>query len=255
MAAVSTFVANRPKPREAALFGVRWAIGHGLSLFLIGSLLFFFKRAAEKNQPELFASGALDRFVGLVLVGLGVWTLWQVASSRASKAHEHAHFHDGHLHSHGAGEPAHSHDASGSVDGAADHSDEEQGHSHGANGHSHLGHSHGGHDHTHMGGLASLGMGVLHGAAGTGAFIGQTVVSLSSSFAFVWVYTLLFSIGVLFSMGIYAGALGGLISSFERRGIQFLGAARLVTGVLTCAIGFGLVSGIELPGLFDHFVH
>jgi ABC-type nickel/cobalt efflux system permease component RcnA len=226
MAAVSTFVASRPKPREAALFGVRWAIGHGLSLFLIGSILFFLKRAAETNQPELFASGVLDRFVGLVLVGLGVWTLWQVASSRASQTHEHAHFHDGQLHSH-----------------------------HGSEAHSHENHSHGAHSHSHSGGLASLGMGVLHGAAGTGAFVGQSVVSLSSSYAFVWIYTLLFSLGVLFSMAIYAGALGGLITTFEKRGTQFLSAARVVTGVLTCAIGFCLVSGIELPGLFDAWVH
>lgn len=220
MAAVSTFVAGRPRPRQAALFGVRWAIGHGFSLFLIGSVLFFLRRAAEESQPQLFASGVLDRFVGLVLVGLGVWTLWQVASSRASKTHEHGHFHDGHLHSHGA-------------DSGAEF----------------------GHDHSHMSGLASLGMGVLHGAAGTGAFVGQTVVSLSSSYAFVFAYTLLFSLGVLFSMGIYAGALGGLITSFEKRGVQFLSAARVVTGVLTCAIGFCLVSGIELPGLFDGLVH
>ncbi|RYX80299.1 hypothetical protein EON83_29220 [bacterium] len=217
MAAVSTFVAGRPKPREAALFGVRWAIGHGLSLFLIGSLLFFLKRAAEKSQPELFASGVLDRFVGLILVGLGVWTLFQVVSSRASKTHAHGHFHDGHFHTHNAKE-------------------------------SELGH-------THMGGLASLGMGVLHGAAGTGAFIGQSVVSLSSSYAFVFLYTLLFSIGVLFSMGIYAGALGGLITTFEKRGTQALNGARIVTAVLTCAIGACLIYGIELPGLFDHFVH
>ena len=217
MAAVSTFVAGRPKPREAALFGVRWAIGHGLSLFVIGSILFVLKRAAEKSQPELFASGVLDRFVGLVLVGLGVWTLFQVASSRASQSHAHGHFHDGSYHTHDAKEGTHSH--------------------------------------THMGGLASLGMGILHGAAGTGAFVGQAVVSLSSSYAFVFLYTLLFSVGVLFSMGIYAGALGGLITTFEKRGAQALMGARIVTAVLTCAIGGCLVSGIELPGLLDHFVH
>ncbi|BCM89324.1 hypothetical protein IAD21_01170 [Abditibacteriota bacterium] len=217
MAAVSTFVAGRPKPREAALFGVRWAIGHGLSLFVIGSLLFVLKRAAEKSQPELFASGVLDRFVGLVLVGLGVWTLFQVVSSRASNSHAHGHFHDGHYHTHDAQEGAH--------------------------------------EHTHMGGLASLGMGMLHGAAGTGAFIGQTVVSLSSSYGFVFLYTLLFSIGVLFSMGVYAGALGGLITTFEKRGAQALAGARIVTAVLTCAIGGCLIYGIELPGLLDHFVH
>lgn len=215
MAAVSTFVAGRPKPREAALFGVRWAIGHGLSLFLLGSLLFVLKRAAEKSQPQLFASGVLDRFVGLVLVGLGVWTLFQVVSSRATKTHAHGHFHDGHFHTHEGSE----------------------------------------HTHSHMSGLASLGMGVLHGAAGTGAFIGQTVVSLSSSYAFVFSYTLLFSVGVLLSMGVYAGALGGLITTFEKRGTQALNGARIVTAVLTCGIGFCLVSGIELPGLFDHFMH
>lgn len=238
MAAVSTFVAGRPQPRQAAMFGVRWAIGHGLSLFVIGSILFWIKRAAEANQPELFSTGVMDRFVGLVLVGLGVWTLWQVASSRATQAHEHPHFHDGHLHSH-------------DEDKAAEHS---HGKSHDV---SH-GHSHGdahGHSHSHSGGLASLGMGVLHGAAGTGAFIGQTVVSLSSSYAFVFLYTLLFSVGVLCSMAIYAGALGGLITAFERKGTQFLSAARVLTGVLTCAIGFCLVSGIQLPGLFDRLMH
>ena len=218
MAAVSTFVANRPKPREAALFGVRWAIGHGFSLFLLGSLLWLLKRAAEKSQPELFASGVLEKVVGLVLVGLGVWTLFQIVSSRASKTHAHAHFHDGHLHTH---------------DGSEAHS----------------------HAHSHQGGLASLGMGVLHGAAGTGAFVGQSAVSLSSSYAFVFAYTLLFSIGVLLSMGIYAGALGGLITTFEKRGAQALTGARFVTAVLTCGIGFCLVSGIELPGLFDPFLH
>ena len=218
MAAVSTFVAGRPKPRESALFGVRWAIGHGFSLFVIGSILFFLRRAAEHSQPDLFASGVLDRFVGLVLVGLGVWTLFQVVSSRASKQHAHGHFHDGHFHSHENDEAAH------------------------------------GHSHSQMGGFASLGMGVLHGAAGTGAFVGQAAVSLSSSYAFVFFYTLLFSVGVLLSMGIYAGALGGFIRVFEKRGQQALAGARIVTAVLTCGIGFCLASGIELPGLFDHLV-
>ena len=223
MAAVSTFVAGRPQPRQAALFGVKWAIGHGFSLLVIGSILFFLRRAAEHSQPQLFASGVLDRFVGLVLVGLGVWTLFQVVSSRASRQHAHGHFHDGHFHSHDGAQTAHGHS-------------HDQGHS-------------------HAGGFASLGMGVLHGAAGTGAFVGQAVVSLSSSYAFVFLYTLLFSLGVLVAMAVYAGALGGFITVFEKRGQQALAGARIVTAVLTCGIGFCLVSGIELPGLFDHFVH
>ena len=223
MAAVSTFVAQRPRPREAALFGIRWAIGHGFSLFVIGSILYGIKRAAEQSQPQLFASGMLERVVGLALIGLGLWTLFQVASSRASAQHRHAHFHDGNLHSHDSDAPE--------------------------------GHSHGAHSHSHSGAFASLGMGVLHGAAGTGAFVGQSVVALSSSYLFVFLYTLMFSIGVLFSMGAYAGALGGLLTVFEKRGDMALNAARVVTGMLTCAIGACLVLGIELPGLFDRFVH
>ncbi len=219
MAAVSTFVAGRPKPREAALFGVKWAVGHGFSLFVIGSALFFLRRAAEAAQPTLFSSGLLERIVGLVLVGLGVWTLFQIVSSRASKQHAHGHFHDGHFHSH-------------------DESDAAQPHAH-----------------SHAGGLASLGMGVLHGAAGTGAFVGQAAVSLSSSYAFVFLYTLLFSVGVLIAMAVYAGALGGLITAFEKRGQQALTGARVVTAVLTCGIGFCLISGIPLPGVFDTFMH
>ena len=217
MAAVSTFVAQRPRPREAALFGVRWALGHGLSLFLLGSLLFAIKRAAEKSQPQLFASGMLDRCVGFVLVGLGLWTLFQVASSRASQKHLHGHSHDGHWHTHG------------NEDGAPSHS--------------------------HIGGLASLGMGVLHGAAGTGAFIGQSVVALSSSYLFVFLYTLVFSVGVLMSMATNAGALGGFLTIFEKRGAQALSAARVVTGLLTCGIGLCLVLSIQLPGLLDNLVH
>ncbi|PQV64169.1 hypothetical protein B1R32_10613 [Abditibacterium utsteinense] len=245
MAAVSTFVASRPKPREAAMFGVRWAVGHGLSLFVIGSILFVFKHAAQTSQPELFASGVLDRFVGLVLVALGIWTLFQVASSRASKQHEHGHFHDGHFHSHGGESNSSSVEAHRNGNDADSTKNEGHFDTHGEKGHSH----------SHSGGLASLGMGVLHGAAGTGAFIGQSVVSLSSSYAFVFLYTLLFSLGVLLSMAVYAGALGGLLTSFERRGALALSGARVVTGVLTCAIGFCLVSGIELPGFFDHLVH
>lgn len=219
MAAVSTFVASRPKPREAAFFGINWALGHGFSLFVIGSLLYFLRRAAENVQPQIFASGVLERVVGVVLIGLGAWTLYQVISGRATQHHAHGHFHDGHFHSHDQ--------------------------SHGATEHAH----------SPANRFASLGMGVLHGAAGTGAFVGQAVVSLSNSYGCVFLYTLLFSLGVLLAMGFYAGALGGLITAFEKRGQQALAAARVVTAVLTCGIGYCLMTGIELPGLFDSFAH
>lgn len=257
MAAVSTFVAGRPSPRAAAFFGFKWAIGHSLSLLIFGTALFLLKKAV--HQPALFASGSLDRFVGFVLLALGVWMAIQLrtgvampstlegwkdvfARRRARRGRtleeqlieqqtstRRAATSDDDLPMFGA--PG-AHATRAQVPGqsaqivtriAAPKSEN---------------------------GNASLWMGVLHGAAGTGAFVGQAAVSLSQSYAVVLVYTLLFSIGVLAAMSFYAGLLGGVLTWGEQRGAIWLRRARWVTSVATCAIGLCLMMGIELPGLF-----
>jgi len=234
MAAVSTFVARRPTPREAIGFGVRWAIGHGLSLLIIGSVLFVLKMALEKSQPVLFSSGVLDRFVGVVLVMLGLWTLHQLRPGT---------IHHTHGHSHGGADVA-GPEAAGTG----------QPHRH-ANGTMHS-HSHGtstgegGHKH------GSLLMGMLHGAAGTGAFVSQAALAVSNlGYAMVFAYTLSFSVGVLLSMGLYAGIFGGVLTWGGRRGAQFFQASCAATGLLACAIGVCLIMNVELPGLFSFLQH
>lgn len=222
MAAVSTFVARRPTPREAIGFGVRWAIGHGLSLLIIGSVLSLLKMALEKSQPVLFSSGVLDRLVGVVLVLLGLWTLHQLRPGTLHHTHDHSH-----------------NDAS-AVGGAQP----SKPHLH-ADGTRHS-HSHGEHKH------GSLLMGMLHGAAGTGAFVSQAALAVSSyGFAMVFAYTLSFSIGVLLSMGLYAGLFGSVITWGGKRGAQIILGARAMTGLLACGIGVCLIMEVELPGLFD----
>lgn len=95
MAAVTSFAVRRPGIRESVRFGVRWSIGHGGAIVLIGTGLLLL----GIHLPE--AAGLwLERLVGLVMVGLGAWT---VRSART--LHAHAHVHDGglvhgHLHSH-----------------------------------------------------------------------------------------------------------------------------------------------------------
>lgn len=231
MAAVSTFVARRPTPRQAVGFGIKWAIGHGLSLLLIGSVLFVLKMAVV--QPKIFSSGLLDRIVGLVLLGLGIFMLVQLRPGTMHHAHQAPH-------SHSHGDPGHSH-------GHAHNSD--HGHSHG--------HSHGEHGHSHEhGGYASVWMGLLHGAAGTGAFVTQAAVAISGAgYAMVLAYTAAFSVGVLLAMGFYAGMLGHALTWSEKRGAQIILGARLLTGVLTCVVGVCLTMGVELPGLFDWVKH
>ena len=71
VAAVSTFVSRRPSPRECVRFGARWGLGHSASLMLAGGLLI----SLDLTVPEGMARN-LERAVGLMLFGLGVWLLW-----------------------------------------------------------------------------------------------------------------------------------------------------------------------------------
>ena len=95
MAAVTAFAVRKPAPLAAAGFGIRWAVGHGASVILVGAILLLIGLTIPAGANEW-----LDRSVGLVLIALGLWTAWH-----ASRLHAHVHHHDGglehaHLHSH-----------------------------------------------------------------------------------------------------------------------------------------------------------
>lgn len=211
MTAVSTFVAKRPSPRQAVKFGIQWSIGHGLSLLLLGSILFALKATMKITMSETVA-GSLQRVVGLALFGLGLWTLLQVRPGQLHHSHAAVYSHD-HLHSHD-GPHVHDHTNREAVEAVHTHS----------------------HPHTHDG-RGSLWMGVLHGLAGTAGFVGEGVVALSQSYAFVVVYTLTFSLGVLAAMSFYAGILGGAISWGGHRSHTFLHFARGLSGLCACVVG------------------
>ena len=182
MTAVTAFVARRPTPKQAALFGVQWAVGHGASLLIFGIALW----ALHRTLPEAVAV-SLERLVGVALLGLGLWTLYGL---RREHQHRHAHDH-GIRHAHGD--------------------------------------SHG---------RGSLWMGLLHGVAGTAAFVGETLVAMSSrSLPLVLLFTLLFSLGVLVAMAGYAGALGSVLSWGERRFVGIARAAQVFTGLAACGVG------------------
>lgn len=255
MAAVSTFVATRPRPREAAMFGCKWAIGHGLSLLALGSVLYLLKMSA--NQPALFASGVLDRIVGFVLIGLGGWMGLQLVTRftppKTLRAWRNV------FRPSGKRErtvEAQIMEQQATVR-ASQLSEEEELPLFGVPGATvtraplpgkttkvSTGNQHG-----------SLWMGMLHGAAGTSAFIGQAAVTLAKSYSVTLMYTLFFSVGVLVAMSFYAMLLGGVLTWGEHRSAKLLRGARWATSLATCAIGICLVTGIELPGLLDRFVH
>ena len=103
MAAVTTFVVRRPRPLQAALFGARWALGHGAAIFIAGVVVLVLGQTIPDSWTLV-----LERVVGLAMIGLGIWT---VASAPALHAHEHIHA-DGtrhaHVHSHALA-PSHEH--------------------------------------------------------------------------------------------------------------------------------------------------
>jgi len=95
MAAVTAFAVRRPGAREAVRFGVRWSLGHGGAIILVGAGLLLL----GLQLPDA-AGHWLERFVGVVMIGLGAWTF-----RGARELHAHAHSHDDgtvhtHLHSH-----------------------------------------------------------------------------------------------------------------------------------------------------------
>ncbi|MDQ3812379.1 MAG: hypothetical protein M3347_00340 [Armatimonadota bacterium] len=203
MAAVSAFVANKPTPRQATLFGIKWAMGHSISLLLLGSILF-----AVKLTISAPVETSLEKLVGVALFALGCWTLWQVRPRQGRPQRQQIRLVE---------EPA---DGDmplfvqpGSKATRVRIVLPTDKHQH------------------------SLWMGILHGAAGTAAFAGQTLLAVSQTYLMVFVYTLAFSIGVLLAMAAYAGALGSLVCWGERRYALVAHGAHLLTGVWACGVG------------------
>lgn len=100
VAAVTHFVSLEPDPLKSAWFGCRWAIGHALTVLILGSLILVFHLKFDPSF-ERYAELA----VGISLLVLGVWRLAMLAQERR---HEHRHAHwskrHTHLHSHEPGE-------------------------------------------------------------------------------------------------------------------------------------------------------
>ena len=96
MAAVTTFVSRRPRPLQALGFGVRWGAGHSAAILAVGCILI----ALDVRLPDVLARG-LEFGVGMMLLALGLWLLWNVLHERAHRAAD-GHGHPHHHHRHGS---------------------------------------------------------------------------------------------------------------------------------------------------------
>lgn len=179
--------------------GFFWGIGHTGGVWLVGILALILR---EVLPLELISSWS-ERLVGVVLIGIG---LWGIRRAMKTKIHYHEHEHGesgkhGHFHFHPASED---HEQAGS------------------------------HAHTH----APLGIGILHGLAGSSHFLGILPALMLPTLNDAIAYILFFGVGSIVAMSLFSY----LIGLFTRKVATTLPAykAMLLT-FAALAIGVGVV--------------
>lgn len=181
--------------KRAIRLGALWGAGHGLGVALLGML-----GLIAGQLIDVFAISAWSEFmVGLTLIGVGAWSL-----RRASRlvVHKHGHEHDLDESSH-----QHLHVHVGEAHGEQSH----QGHTH-----------------------AVLGIGLLHGSAGTGHLFGVVpALALSTSDAGIYIGSYVMS--AVLSMAAFGGVVGRIADQ---------GGQGLMRGLMSASGAVAVVLGL-----------
>jgi ABC-type nickel/cobalt efflux system permease component RcnA len=179
--------------------GFFWGIGHTGGVWLVGILALLLR---EILPLELISSWS-ERLVGVVLIGIG---LWGIRRALKTKIHYHEHEHDesgkhGHFHFHYVGEDHHQTKS---------------------------------HEHTH----APLGVGILHGLAGSSHFLGILPALMLPTQLDAAAYILFFGVGSIIAMSLFSF----LIGLFTRKMVTTLPAYKgMLLTFAFLAIGVGVV--------------
>jgi hypothetical protein len=194
------------RQRRPWLVGVRWGIGHSTGVAIVGVL----SLALREVLPVERLSEWGERLVGVMLIGIG---LWGIRRAQATHIHLHRHRHDGSEHAH-----AHVH-----ADGASHEAPMA-------------------HAHTH----AAVGIGVLHGLAGSSHFLGVLPALALPTMAAAAGYVGMFAVGTIVSMGVFAGLMGALAARPAFHGdtpyrvlLGVTAAAAIAVGVMWLVIAAG----------------
>jgi len=191
-----------PQKRRAWLAGIRWGMGHSAGVALVGLLALGLRDVLPLESLAAWS----ERFVGLALIGIGLWAL---RGALRHGIHTHEHEHDGqrHLHIH-AHRPGHPHEA------PAAH-----------------------HRHLH----AAFGVGALHGLAGSSHFLGVLPALAFPSNTQAVGYLVAYGLGTVVSMAAFSWSLGAVSLRWGSSSVKFY---RGILG--TTALAALLVGGIWL---------
>lgn len=203
--------------RGIVLRGAAWGLGHTLALFSICSGVLLLGLTITDR-----VGAALELAVGLMIAGLGLRvlrTLWR------DRIHIHVHDHGDERHAH-----AHSHRGD-----ARDHAASA-------------------HDHRHAARacLPTLGVGVVHGAAGSAGLLVLTVAGAETA-GHAMAGFALFGLGSLAGMTCLTAVASYPLGWIHRGGAWMRGSLALAVGGLALAVGGGLamesLGGLWGPGL------
>jgi len=168
------------RPRRAWLPGVRWGMGHSAGVGLVGLLSLWLRDLIPVHLLSTWG----ERFVGVMLFGIGLWAL-----NRALKhnihTHEHEHGGERHVHFHTHGQ-ARAHERENA------------------------------HHHTH----AAFGIGTLHGLAGSSHFLGVLPALAFPTKMQAMAYLIAFAVGTIVAMAAFSWGMGWMATRFETRGAK-----------------------------------
>jgi hypothetical protein len=182
--------------RRAWLAGAKWGVGHTGGVAVIAGLALWLR----EYLPLERISAVSEQIVGVVLIGIGLWTLRIAFRNRL---HVHSHEHDGRQH-------AHMH-----VHGRDDHE------------------SPAAHEHSH----APFWVGILHGAAGSAHFLGVLPALALPTRAEAASYLTGYGAGTVLSMIAFAGILGTISAGAGARSGSLYKAILSGAGVAAVAVG------------------
>lgn len=204
------------KPALGLRVGTAWGLGHATGVLVLGLLGVVARTYIDIGRISEWS----EALVGGVLIGIGVWALWQ---SRKVVLHRHSHVHElsqvdssnhahEHLHVHVTDEP-----------------------------HTEAAHRH------HK--RSAYAVGVLHGAAGTGHLLG-VMPALALTPRQGLVYLLSYGIAAVAAMAGFGGLMGSVGHRISPRLLcrvmQTLGGIAIGIGVYWVAVGWPRASGSVL---------
>jgi len=204
LAAVSAMLNGKGSRRSLMARGAVWGLGHTVSLFVVCAVVVLFGLGISGR-----IEAGLELAVGLMIVFLGARVLWRL---RRERMHVHVHAHHGqqhiHLHSHAADTVAHKASA---------------------------------HDHRHpaRAHLGVLGVGMMHGAAGSAGLLVLTVAATDNA-AQALGYVAVFGAGSILGMTALTAVASYPLHVIERGAVWMKTATALGIGGLALWIGGAL---------------